>query len=74
MAPSNALEILRKGLNKFKQSIDDRKSALTQKLQRGESISSEDEHWLMSRNVFRHSVQKRKSLLRSCVNGQEIFK
>ncbi|KAF8905996.1 hypothetical protein CPB84DRAFT_1770763 [Gymnopilus junonius] len=45
MAPG-PLEVLKRGLAKFSKSIKDRKDALTTKLQRKETISSADEHWL----------------------------
>ena len=40
------LEILKRGLAKFSKTIKDRKEDLNAKLQRKESISSADEHWL----------------------------
>ena len=45
MAP-NPLEVLKKGLAKFKETIKTREKELTAKLARAETISSSDEHWL----------------------------
>src|SRR5882724_8250867 len=45
MAPK-PLEVLRKGLARFQETITNRKNELTAKLARAETISSSDEHWL----------------------------
>jgi len=45
MAPK-PLEVLRKGLARFQETIKTRKNELTAKLARAETISSSDEHWL----------------------------
>ena len=47
MAPK-ALEVLRKGLAKFTETIKTRKKELSAKLARTETISSSDEHWLFN--------------------------
>ena len=45
MAPK-PLEVLKKGLAKFTETIKTRKKELSAKLARAETISSSDEHWL----------------------------
>jgi hypothetical protein len=45
MAPK-LLEVLKKGLAKFTETIKTRKKELSAKLARAETISSSDEHWL----------------------------
>ena len=45
MAPK-PLKILKKGLVKFTEAIKTRKTKLSEKLARAETISSSDEHWL----------------------------
>jgi len=45
MAPK-PLEVLRKGLARFQETIKTHKNELTAKLARAETISSSDEHWL----------------------------
>jgi len=45
MAPK-PLEVLRKGLARFQETIKTRKNELTAKLARAETISSSDKHWL----------------------------
>jgi hypothetical protein len=45
MAPK-PLEVLKKGLARFKKTIKTRKNELNAKLARAETISSSDEHWL----------------------------
>src|ERR1700678_3559558 len=47
MAPK-ALEVLRKGLAKFTETIKTHKKELSAKLARTETISSSDEHWLFN--------------------------
>jgi len=44
--PPKPLEVLKKGLAKFKESIKTCKKDLSTKLARAETISSSDEHWL----------------------------
>ena len=46
MAPLPSLEVLKKGLAKFTETIKTRKKELTAKLARAKTISSSDEHWL----------------------------
>jgi len=43
---SKPLEILKKGLNKFTETVKTRKNELSAKLARAETISSSDEQWL----------------------------
>ena len=43
---SKPLKILKKGLNKFTETVKTRKNELSAKLARAETISSSDEQWL----------------------------
>ena len=44
--PPKLLEVLKKGLAKFTETIKTREKELSAKLARAETISSSDEHWL----------------------------